>query len=126
MVKKNADNRQIEIGNVEDQTAHVLGYLFAILLPFYRQDLSNYWDLISMIVALSIIVFLFVYLNLYYLNLWFAFFGYRAFLIWSPTDDNKHTGQEPLIIITNRRYLTSPNSLYAYRLGDTVYLESKT
>ena len=79
-----------------------------------------------MITALMFIVFSLWHLNLHYLNVWFALFGYRAFMISPPPDDNPYTGREPYVLITYRRYLASHDCLTAYRLSGTVYLEPKT
>ena len=123
---KQNDKREIVVGSVDDHRAHVLVYLFAILLPFYREELATCRDLLSMMLALAFIVFLFLHLNLHYLNVLFALFGYRTFMVSSPMDQNPHTGREPVVLITYRRYLDSPNKLNAYRISDTVYLECKT
>ena len=124
--RKQNDKREIVIGDIEDHRAHVLVYLFAILLPFYREELATYRDLFAMLMALAFIGFLFYRLNLHYLNIWFSLFGFQAFMISPPADDNPYTVREPLILITYRRYVTSNDRVTAYRLSDTVYLERKT
>ena len=57
--KRGNDVRELAAGASEDHRSHVLVYLFAILLPFYRGDLESSRDLVAMVVALVFIVFLF-------------------------------------------------------------------
>lgn len=124
IAKKHNDKRNIAIGSVEDRRSYVLSYLFATLLPFYREELETCRDLFAMLAALSFIVFMFFHLNLYYLNILFPIFGYQIFMIWPPVDENPYAGREPFILITDRRYLTSGKNLIGYRLSNTVYLEA--
>ena len=58
-VKKKRDTRNLIAGISEDHRGHVLVYLFATLLPFYREDLATYRDLAGMLAALAFIIFLF-------------------------------------------------------------------
>lgn len=118
------DVRALTAGATEDHRSHVLVYLFAILLPFYRQELDSVRDFAAMLVALAFIVFLFWRLNLHYMNLFFALLNYRVFTVSPPQDNNPHTGREPFVLITRRRSLSLGDQFVAYRLSDTVYLES--
>ena len=125
MARKNNDVRQLKTGNTEDHRSHVLVYLFAMLLPFYREEIGTCRDLLAMCVALGLIVFLFWRLNLHYMNLIFAFGGYQVFTVSPPDDGNPHTGRESFVLITRRKQLSSDISLTAYRLSNTVYLEKR-
>ncbi len=126
VAQRENDKRELTIGASEDQRSHVLVYLFATLLPFYRQEFPTYRDLVAMILALAFIVFLFWRLNLHYMNVCFAIFGYRVFTVSPPRDENPNTGREPFILITCRRSLLPDDHLVAYRLSDSVYMEMKT
>lgn len=125
MARGGNDVRSLTAGTSEDHRSHVLAYLFAILLPFYRQELESTRDLAAMGVALVFIVFLFWRLNLHYMNIIFVLFSYRIFTISSPQDGNPHTGREPFVLITRRRNVPPGEHIVAYRLSDTVYLERK-
>ena len=122
--RKNSDKRSLAVGGSDDNRGHVLTYLFATLLPFYREELATFRDMAAMVVALSFIVFLFWHLNLYYMNVLFAFFGYRVFTVFPPEDENPYTGKESIILITRRRSLSSGEHITAYRLSDIVYVET--
>jgi len=98
-------------------------YLFATLLPFYREEIANYRDLLAMCAALGLIVFLFWRLNLHYLNLFFAIARYQVFTVSPPADENPYTGKESFVLITQRRQLREGEKFVAFRLSDAVYLE---
>lgn len=122
--RKQRDRREIKIGSADDHRNHILVYLFAMLLPFYSQDLGNMRDLAATLAALAFIVFLFWHLNLHYMNLLFAALGYRVFTVYPPVDGNPLTGNTRYALITRRVSLTAGEQLIAYRLSDTVYLEA--
>ena len=121
---KTKDVRDMMTGRVEDHRNHVLIYLFATLLPFYREDIASCRDLAAMGVALAFIVFLFWRLNLHYMNLFFALFGFQIFTVDPPEDTNPKSGKEGFILITRRKQLSTNERVAAYRLSNTVYLET--
>ncbi|TQE99676.1 MAG: hypothetical protein FKY71_07330 [Spiribacter salinus] len=124
--KKQKDRRQITVGSADDHRDHILVYLFAMLLPFYSEDLGSLRDIAATLAALAFIVFLFWHLNLHYMNLLFAALGYRVFTVYPPVDGNPLTGKTRHALITRRVNLTPGERLIAYRLSDTVYLEADT
>lgn len=116
--------RPIVVGKAEDHRDHLLVYLFAMLLPFYSADLSAWRDLAAVLVALGFIVFLFWHLNLHYMNILFAAFGFHVFTIYPKTDDNPLSGKTSLVLITKRVAVPDGEQIEAYRLSNTVYFES--
>jgi hypothetical protein len=123
--KMQADKREISVGTADDHRDHILVYLFAMLLPFYSEDLGTWRDLGATAAALAFIVFLFWHLNLHYMNLLFAALGFRVFTIYPPADGNPLTGKTRQALITRRVSLVSGDRIVAYRLSDTVYLEAE-
>jgi hypothetical protein len=123
--KMHADKRELTVGTADDHRDHILVYLFAMLLPFYSEDLGTWRDLGATVAALAFIVFLFWHLNLHYMNLLFAALGYRVFTIYPPADGNPLTSKTRQALITRRVSLTSGERIIAYRLSDTVYLEAE-
>jgi len=122
---KQADKREIIVGTADDHRDHILVYLFAMLLPFYSEDLGTWRDLGATVAALAFIVFLFWHLNLHYMNLLFAALGFRVFTVYPPADGNPLTGKTRHALITRRVSLASGDRIVAYRLSDTVYLEAE-
>ncbi len=121
--RRQDDVRPLVAGQTEDHRSHVLVYLFATFLPFYREDIVTCRDLLAMCVALGLIVFLFWRLNLHYLNLFFAMRGYHVFTVSPPEDENPYSGLENFVLITRRKQLRESEQVIAFRLSNTVYLE---
>jgi hypothetical protein len=117
------ERRELVVGSAEDHRDHILVYLFAMLLPLYPIDLGTWRDFVALVFALAFIVFLFWHLNLHYMNLVFAIFGYRVFTISTPKDDNPLSGRAAQVLLTARISLESGEHIIAYRLSDTVYFE---
>ena len=90
VAKKQNDNRIIKVGTADDHKDHILVYLFATLLPFYSVGIESLRDIGATLVALIFVIFLFLHLNLHYMNILFAMKGYRIFTI-CPIDDNNST-----------------------------------
>jgi hypothetical protein len=123
--KKHQVRRELVIGLAEDHRDHLLVYLFAMLLPFYPIDTGSWRDFAALISALGFVVFLFWHLNLHYMNIVFAIYGYRVFTILPPKDENPISGRISLVLITPRTSVLSGERIVAYRLSDTVYFEAK-
>lgn len=121
--RKLRETREIVVGTAEDHREHLLVYLFSMLLPFYATDLGVWRDLAATVAALGFIVFLFWHLNLHYMNLLFAVFGYRVFTIYPAEDGNPLSGKASQVLITKRVTVSPGERLVAYRLSDTVYFE---
>ena len=121
--KRLQEKRELVVGTAEDHRDHLLVYLFAVLLPFYATVLGGWRDLAALLVVLIFIVFLFWHLNLHYMNLLFAAFGYRVFTISPPADANPLSGRTSLVLITGRVSISPGERIVAYRLSDTVYFE---
>lgn len=117
------DVRKLVVGQSEDHRSHVLVYLFATLLPFYREELGSIRDLLAMCVALGVIIFLFWRLNLHYLNLFFAFRRYNVFTVSPPESESTQNGLEDFVLITKRKKVREGQHIIAFRLSNTVYLE---
>ena len=124
IAKIHNEKRQLKTGATEDHRDHLLVYLFAMLLPFYAADMSSWRDFAAAMTALVFIIFLFWHLNLHYMNLIFAWLGYRVFTVYPPLDDNAVSGTNSWVLITRRVHLPENKELIAYRISDTVYLET--
>lgn len=122
--RRQSDQRTITVGTADDHRDHILVYLFALLLPFYSEDLGTCRELAATVGALAFIVFLFWHMNLHYMNLLFAARGYRVFTISAPNDDNPLTSRTRQALVTRRVSLTPGESIVAYRLSNTVYMET--
>lgn len=118
------DERQVTVGAYEDSRKHLLVYLFATLLPFYRTPSVDYRELAAMAVALGFIIFLFLHLRLHYVNILFALKGYRVFTVFPPRDGNPYTGKGSFVLISSRHHLDDGERIKVYRITDSVYMEA--
>jgi hypothetical protein len=113
--KAENDKRTIVTGKAEDHRDHLLVYLIAILLPFYSANLGTLREFGAALLAVCFIVFLFWNMNLHYMNLAFAAFGYRVFTIYPPADSNPISGKNSFIMITKRAVIQPNDQILAYR-----------
>lgn len=121
--KKNEGESKRVVGEMDNDSYHIIIYLFAILLPFFRQDIDVIRDLAATIVALVFVVILFWRFNLHYINLYFLIRGYRVFTVHSAKDAGPHSEDVSWTLITRRSNPTVGSSVYVYRITNTVYLE---
>ncbi len=110
-------------GKSEDNRNHLLIYLFTILFPLYSIDLITPREHYSALTALAFIIFLFWHMNLHYMNIIFALFGYRIFTVNPMRDNNTLSGKTVIVLITKRAMIPEGEQLNIYRLSNTVYFE---
>jgi hypothetical protein len=122
LAKKNNDCQTKIIGTADDHRDHILVYLFAMLLPFYSVNLQDGREFMTTLIALFFILFLFWHLNLHYMNLLFAFWGYRVFTV-KPRIAERYGSKTPFVLLTRREILFEGDEIEAYRLSDTVLIE---
>ena len=111
----------ISVGSAEESNGHILAYLFATLLPFYRSSLEGWRDMVAIAVALVLIVGLFWHLRLHYVNVLLAIMHYQVFTVYPPQDASPYARQTPCMVLTKRRYLKSGDALETKRVSDTLY-----
>jgi hypothetical protein len=115
----------VTVGASEDHRDHLIVYLVAMLTPLYQAELKTTRDALANVASLLIIVFLFVHLRLHYMNLLFAFRGYRVYTVSPPISQNPVERKEPIVLLTQRPYLTPGDSIRALRLSNTVLMERR-
>ena len=112
--------KPLVVGQVENSQWHLLTYLFATFLPFYRQDLADTRDVAAILTAAVLVTFLFWHLNLHYANVFLAIFGYRLHTIRLSDSDNPYAGRTPIVVVTRRRSLVQGEVIRGYRISDTL------
>ncbi len=125
VAKKNQEERELAVAIVEDNREHLLVYLFAMLLPFYADNLATWRTLAAALAGLAFVVFMFWHLNLHYMNILFALFGYRVFTLYPAADASAISGRLNFVLITPRVSVASGDRITAYRISDTVYFEAR-
>ena len=110
------DRAQIEIESATDNREHLLVYLFAVLMPLYQATFVSNREVLANGLVILFVVYLFMHMNLHYMNFVFALFGYRVF---SVTARNGR-----LVLLTKRTSLTKGEKIIPYRLSNTVYIDA--
>ncbi len=124
IARTSGDNKTLTIGTFDDHRDHLLVYLFAMMLPFYPANLDGWREFGATVAAFLFIVFLFWHLNMHYMNLVFAIFGFRVFTVTPSIEtSNKFSGRSSYVLLTKRPLLEQGEQISALRLSNTVYLE---
>ena len=126
IAKRQRDQREMVLGTVDDRRQALLSYLFAMLLPFYRQDFSSWRELVAILVALLFIILLFWHLKLHYLNVLFAAFGYRLYSVGGLQDSQRRRDGGEWVLITKRNPVSRGDRVTVLRITNTVYIEVET
>ena len=127
IIKKNKQNVQdIKPINVTDQGEAIIIYLFAMLIPLFEADLNSLRGLISIIIAIIFLIFVFWKLNLHYINIFFTLFGYSVFVV----EKEKFSGggkkeRIKIVLLSKKELLSQGRLIQAYRISDTVYIEKE-
>jgi len=124
IAKTRGDVVTLTVDHADDHRDHLLVYLFAMLLPLYDLNFGERRDLFAAIIAVSFIVFLFYNLHMYYMNLAFAFLGYRVFTVY-PSTDGGLSRVDKVVLLTWRPYFRPSQEVDALRISNSVYFESR-
>lgn len=119
IARRRHDKKTISIVTADDHRDHLLVYLFAMLIPLFESNVGNPRDSAATAVALILVIFLFWHLNLHYMNILFALFGYRVFTVRDAEDTHL------LVLLSQRSSLPRGTKLHAYRLSNTVFIEGR-
>ncbi|MYD85841.1 MAG: hypothetical protein F4023_11870 [Acidobacteria bacterium] len=124
VAREGPDQYELTLGPPRDQSQYLIGYLFAILLPFYRQHLESWRDLSALVLAVAFIVFLFWNLKLYHLNIVFRAAGYSIYAI-GPRNDQDDLGRGgDWILLTRRKAVHMGCKVTAHRITDTMFIDT--
>jgi len=123
-VRSNDTNEKV-IGHSEDHRDHLLVYLFAVLMPLWDSGMNDSRSVYSVFIALGFILFLFWHLNLHYMNIVFAIFGYRVFSVRSEVASGDITSEDTIVIITKRNSLPHGMVLNTFRISNSVFWDKE-
>lgn len=125
VAQRQQDRREIVVGESEDHRDHVLVYLFALVLPFYSEEIGEWRAFAATVAAIAIILFLFWHLNLHYMNIVFAVLKMQVFSVSPPEGATPLSGRDRFVLITWRRRLTPGARIVAHRISNSVYWERR-
>lgn len=121
--KRDNDSAIITIDSSEDKRDHLIAYLFAVFLPLYQTNANSWPTLLALLFSIGFVIWIFYFLNSYYVNPYFAMRGYRTFLVTPQHRTQLGTRSEPVVLLSKRRHVRADDRIRVLRLGEGVYLE---
>ncbi len=130
VARKRNNDKAINVRSAKDQREHLLVYLFAMLVPLFDANLGGYRDLAAVTIALVFIIYLFWYMRLHYMNIFFAFRGYRIYTVEATggtTKANRDSGRHvTYAVLSKRHHLPEGENVNGWRLaGGNVLVDKK-
>jgi hypothetical protein len=123
IAKHRGERKVLTIGEADDNRDHLLVYLFAMVMPLYDLNVHERREACAMATALVFIVFLFWHLNLHYMNLVFALFGYRVYTVRPQETNDGISGRSPFVVLTRRTVLRRGDTMHTVRISNGVFWE---
>jgi len=121
IARKQNDTRTVRVLSAKDQREHVIVYLFAVLLPLFDANQNTLWDLAALLFALLVMLAVFYNLNLHYLNLAFAFRGFRCYTVVTETlGVGLKSDRELIVVLSKQPDLTEGQEVTAIRVSNSV------
>ena len=115
------DRKLIKIKQVTDNREQLITYVFAMLIPLFQSSVSTEQDLYAALCALLLMIFVFGHMELYYMNFFFAFAGYRVISL--KPNLGTSTAQVDHVLITKRRDLPEGLELRPIRVTDFLLFD---
>jgi hypothetical protein len=120
MRRKNT--KTIVIISSKDQSDQLLVYLFAMLIPLFGVELKEPRGVAALIFAVLFIAFIFWHMQLHYMNILFAIFGYRIFTV-ETLEAGDSPNRQSYAVISRRHSIELGVPLSGFRLGGNVLLD---
>lgn len=120
IAKRTNDRKRIQVISYTDNREHLVTYIFALLLPLFQTNVATESDLYAALCALIFIVYIFMHMDLYYMNFFFALFGYRVLSI-KPDAASRFSVSH--VLITKRRAMPNSLDITPLRLTDFLLFE---
>lgn len=117
---KTRSEKKITVETAKDSREHLLTYFMPLALPIMAVSFSSWRGFAATIFLFLIMAFASWHLRVFYVNVFFALFGYRIFKITQPPSEISHSLDER-ILITKRIQLDKGDTLITVNLGGNVY-----
>lgn len=115
--KKAGDVFLVNTSSATLNKEYLFTYLFTVLLPLYSVSIDSKQELAAVICAVFFVIFILWNLNMHFINIFFAFQGYRVYTL--PSNN-------AAILLSTRQYLnTNTHKIKAHRLSNSVFIELK-
>lgn len=120
IAKRTNDRKRIQLTSYTDNREHLVTYIFALLLPLFQTNVATEPDLYAALCALIFIVYIFIHMELYYMNFFFALFNYR---VLSIKPDAASSFSVSHVLITRRGTIPNNLDITPLRLTDFLLFE---
>ncbi|MGN6214863.1 hypothetical protein [Parafilimonas sp.] len=115
--KKASDIYPLNVQEATLNKEYLFTYLFTVLLPLYSVSISSLNEFYAVICAIAFVIFVLWNMNMHFINIFFAFGGYRVFTL---------PNQNGAVLLTTRQNLSNNiQSIKAHRLSNSVFIELK-
>lgn len=125
VVRKENLTAQAEVLEATDHREHLVIYLLAVFLAMYGFGIGSVREGLSVVLALALVVLLFWYANLHYLNLAFALLGYRTFTVTRRVSDGTARRSSRLVLLTKRDCVEPGEFIRCYQLSHDLWVEKE-
>ena len=117
---KTASEKEITIEDAKDSREQLLTYFMPLVLPIMAVSFSSWRGFYATLFLFAIMAFASWHLRVFYVNVFFAIFGYRIFRITQPESKLSH-GIDERMLITKHIQLDKGAKLCVVNLGGNVY-----
>ncbi len=115
--KKCGDIFPISVSQATLNKEYLFTYLFTVLLPLYSVSIGSLNEFYAVLCAIFFVLFVLWNMNMHFINILFAFSGYRVFTI-----PNQHGA----VLLSIRQNIPSDlKTLNAHRISNSVFIELK-
>lgn len=122
-VRKRNYGSVLEVGALEDRRDGILTYIVAILLPFYSSSLETWPEFFASLGAVVFILVVFMYLDLHYVNVFFAVCGFRIYFVKPMEPASGLSSRQGAILITRLPGLRTEDRFSVAEIAKNIYAE---
>jgi hypothetical protein len=114
------DRKRINVVGYTDNREQLITYVFAMLLPLFQSSVSSANDLYASLAATLLVIFIFGHMELYYMNIVLALFGYRVLSVRGSGSPFEVAH----VLITKRKSIPPNTQLTPLRITDFLLFEN--
>ena len=115
--KKNNTLKQIKVKSAKDSKEQLLTYFLPLILPLMGASFDTWRGFSATLVLFFIMAFASWHLGVFYINIFFALFGFRIFTIVTEGSNNE------VVLITKREFISTEKPLNLIRLANRIYYD---
>jgi hypothetical protein len=115
--KRSNDTYMLNVTVWRTNKEYLFTYFFTVLLPLYGVSITSVREFVAVLFAICFVLFVLWNLNLHFVNVFFAFQGYKVITL---------VNENGAILLTQRHHIpASITELRAHRISNSVFIELK-